>query len=89
MIAEIAGTWVSVMQSVLRTDYMVCADSRPLLLISLRFEREWWFSMRVIKLLPQDSEHASRLRTRIMLTHVRSEVKLTVPVGSAYAGALN
>jgi len=30
------------------------------------------------QLLPQDSEHASRLRTRITLTHVRSEVKSTV-----------
>jgi len=28
--------------------------------------------------MPQDSEHASCLRTRIMLTHVRSEVKSTV-----------
>ena len=36
------------------------------------------YGARVIKLLPQDSEHASRLRTRITLTHVRSEVKLTV-----------
>jgi len=34
--------------------------------------------MRVIKLLPQDSEHASRLRTHITLTHIQSEVKSTV-----------
>ena len=48
------------------------------LLISLRFERAWSVSVCVIKLLPQDSEHASRLRTRFTLTHVRSEVKSTV-----------
>ena len=52
--------------------------SVELLLISLRFERAWCVSVSVIKLLPQDSEHASRLRTRTTLTHVRSEVKLTV-----------
>jgi len=34
--------------------------------------------VRVIKLLPQDSEHTSRLRTHITLMHVQSEVKLTV-----------
>jgi len=51
---------------------------RLLLWISLRFERAWSVSVGVIKLLPLDSEHASRLRTRITLTHVRSEVKSTV-----------
>ena len=50
------------------------------LLISLRFERAWSVSVRVIKLLLQDSEHASRLHTRITLTHVRSEVKSTVVI---------
>jgi len=34
--------------------------------------------MLVIRLLPQDSEHNSCLHTHITLTHVRSEVKLTV-----------
>jgi len=53
-----------------------------LLLISLRFEHAWGVSMHVTKLLPQDSEHASCLRTRITLTHVQSEVKSTVISGS-------
>jgi len=52
--------------------------SSTVLLISIHFERAWCVSVRVIKLLPQDSKHASRLRTRITLTHVRSEVKSSV-----------
>jgi len=59
-----------------------------LLLISLRFECACCFSVCVIKLLPQDSEHASCLRTCIMLTHVRSEVKLTVLLKSLYLQSL-
>ena len=38
-------------------------QGKPLLLISLRFERAWCVSVRVIRLSPQDSEHSSRLRT--------------------------
>ena len=49
------------------------------LLISLRFERAWGASMRVThKILNTPHAYAHASRTRITLTHVRSEVKSTV-----------
>ena len=56
------------------------------LLISLHFECAWCVSVLAIELLPQDSEHASRLCTRITLTHVQSEVKLTVQRFAGWLG---
>ena len=58
------------------------------LMISLRFERAWCVSVRVIKLLPQDSERASRLRTYVHASRSRTfEVKWSEINSTGYCQA--